>query len=73
MNTVKLLGARFLRLFLAVVLMLGLSGAFGAQAQDQAQPGSKIRTSQSDKTSTPRQLAPPKLLPRKPRPRKSPK
>ncbi|MGA8441181.1 MAG: hypothetical protein WB762_35515 [Candidatus Sulfotelmatobacter sp.] len=41
MNTVKLLGAWFLRLFFAVVLMVGLSGASGAQAQDQATPGSQ--------------------------------
>jgi hypothetical protein len=36
MNTVKLLGASFLRPLLAVVLLLGMSRAAGAQVQNQA-------------------------------------
>jgi hypothetical protein len=36
MNTVKLLGVRFLRPLLAVVLLLGMSRATGAQVQNQA-------------------------------------
>ncbi|MGB8730064.1 MAG: hypothetical protein WCC99_02375 [Candidatus Sulfotelmatobacter sp.] len=54
MNTVKLLDARFLRLFFSVVLVVGLSGASAAQTQDQAALGSQDQSqSQSEKSTRP--------------------
>jgi hypothetical protein len=67
MNTVKLLGARFLRLFFAVGLMAGLSGACGAQAQDQAAPGSPDENqTQSDKNAHPSPTSPAQTPPAQP-------
>src|SRR5271166_6056291 len=59
MNTVKLLDARLLRLFFAVVLVVGLSGASAAQTQDQAAPGSQDQSqSQSEKSAHPSPTSP---------------
>ncbi len=59
MNTVKLLDARLLRLFFAVVLVVGLSGASAAQTQNQAAPGSQDQNqSQSDKSARPSPTSP---------------
>ena len=59
MNTVKLLDARLLRLFFAVVLVVGLSGASAAQARDQAAPRSQDpNQSQSDKSARPSPTSP---------------
>ncbi len=59
MNTVKLLDARFLGLFLAVVLVVGLSRASAAQTQDQAAPGSQDQSqSQSEKSIRPSPTSP---------------
>ncbi|MGO9539403.1 MAG: hypothetical protein ACLPN2_02285 [Terriglobales bacterium] len=59
MNTVELLDARFLRLFFAVVLVVGLSGASAAQAQDQAAQGSQDQSqSQSEKSIRPSPTSP---------------
>ena len=64
MNTVKLLDARLLRLFFAVVLVVRLSGASAAQTQDQAAPASQDQNqSQSDKNVRPSPTSPAQALP----------
>jgi hypothetical protein len=56
MNTVKLLDARFLRLFFAVVLVVGWRGAWAARAQDRpAQAGQGQDQDQADKSARPTQ------------------
>src|SRR6202034_3203910 len=56
MNTVKLLDARLLRLFFAVVLVVGWRGAWAARAQDRpAQAGQGQDQDQADKSARPTQ------------------
>ena len=56
MDTVKLRARRFLRLFFAVVMLLGMSAVAGAQAQDQAAPQQQNQDqNQTDKSVRPTQ------------------